>query len=245
MEAPIRLRVVVPIVGLSEAALANRKEMLDRHKEGRTQVEFAVIRAGPSSIESAYDEQYAGHEVLREVARAEREGADAVIVWCADDPALDAARELVRIPVVGPGAASYYVAGMLSGRFTVISIVEQLVPQTRRLVEAAGLDSKLASVRTIDVPVLDIESAEEETFRRMVREAEAAIREDRAEAIVLGCMGLINLAERLAAHFREKGTPIPVVSPAIASLKVAEMLVSLGLSHSKLSYPSPRKVEGL
>lgn len=239
MDAPIHIRVVVPIVGLSEAALANRKEILDRYKENRTRIEFRVIREGPSSIESAYDEQLAGPEVVREVVRADKEGADAVIIWCADDPALDAAREVVRIPVVGPGAASLYVAAMLADRFTVITVVEQLASSVWRHVQTMGLGGRLSSVRAIDIPVLGIEDDGQETFLRMAREAEEAVREDGAQAIVLGCMGMINLSERLTTHLQTNGMPIPVVNPAIASLKVAEMLVSLGLSQSKLSYAPP------
>jgi len=44
--------------------------------------------------------------ILDEVVRAEREGADAVIVDCALDPSLPALREAVEIPVVGAGQSA-------------------------------------------------------------------------------------------------------------------------------------------
>jgi Asp/Glu/hydantoin racemase len=34
---------------------------------------------------------------------------------------------------------------------------------------------------------------------------------------------------------------VPVVDPALAALKMAETFVSLGLAHSKFSYPFPPK----
>lgn len=245
MNKKFRIRVLVPLTGLDERVLDNRRKMLDQFKGPRTEIEFAVIGSGPSSIESAYDEAYGAQDTLREVVRAEQEGVDAVIIWCAADANLEPARELVHIPVVGPASASYHLASLLADRFMVLTVLSHLAPLTRRLVEVAGLGRKLTSVRAIDIPVLDMEHAEDELFNRAVQQAEAAVAEEGAEAIVLGCMGMINLSERLAAHFRERGSPIPVINPGFASLKMAETLAVLGLSHSKLTYPTPRKVEGL
>lgn len=243
MKERIRIRVIVPITGLSVAALDNRKETLNRFKADSTEVDFTVIREGPSSIESIYDEEYAAQETLRELVRAEQEGANAAILWCAGDPVIGAARELVSIPVVGPGEASFHVAAMLADRFTVLTTLSSLIPMTRRQVQASGLLTKLASVRALELPVLDLESVEDEAFQRAADAVQQAIREDGAEAIVLGCMGMINLSEKLAAHFRDKGVSIPIVNPGISSLKVAEMLATMRLSHSKITYPMPRKTE--
>jgi len=245
IEGTIRIRAIVPITGLSEEALENRKAALDRYRALGTEIDFAVIRVGPSSIESVYDEEYASHEVLCEVVRAEKEGFHAVILWCAGDPVIEAARELVTIPVVGPGEASFHIAAMLSDRFTVLTTLASLIPMARRQVHAAGLSEKLASVRAIELPVLELEIAEEETFEKALCEVEKAIKEDGAEAIVLGCLGMINLSEKLADHFRDKGVSVPIVNPGLSSLKMAETLARLRLSHSKITYPTPRKTEGL
>ena len=89
-----------------------------------------------------------------------------------------------------------------------------------------------------------MEGAEDELLMRAVAEAEAAIEQDGAEALVLGCMGMINLSDQLAAHFEQKGMPIPVVNPAFASLKMAETLAWMRLAQSKITYPLPLKTEG-
>lgn len=242
---PVRIRVVMPLTGLSEATVASRKETLQRLKGPQTEVEIVVIREGPSSIESAYDEAYAARETLREVVRAEQEGADAAIIWCAGDANLVPARELVSMPVVGPAGASFHIAGMLADRFTVLTILSELKPWARRLVGSYGLEGRLASVRAIDIPVLELEKSEDRLLEKAVDESVKAIVEDGAAAIVLGCMGMIHLSDRLAVRLREKGFAVPVINPAFACLKVAEMLVEMRLSHSKVSYPLPRKVEGL
>lgn len=45
--------------------------------------------------------------------RAESEGYDAVVLYCFSDPAVDACREVVSIPVVGGGQASCLLAPLV------------------------------------------------------------------------------------------------------------------------------------
>lgn len=58
--------------------------------------------------------------------------------------------------------------------------------------------------------------------------AGAAVREDAAEVIILGCAGLAGYAEDV-----EQELGVIVLDPSPVALKTAEMLVSLGLRHSK------------
>ncbi|MEE8569675.1 MAG: hypothetical protein V3S97_01595 [Candidatus Bathyarchaeia archaeon] len=61
--------------------------------------------------------------------------------------------------------------------------------------------------------------------------------EDGAEAVIPGNMSL----SFLQAHAEfEKRLGIPVLDPASLAVKMAEVMVSLGLSHSKVAYPKPR-----
>ncbi len=66
-------------------------------------------------------------------------------------------------------------------------------------------------------------------------EIERALDEDGAEAIVLGCAGMTDLARELQEIYG-----VPVIDGVAAAVKQAETLVSLGLSTSKRgSYASP------
>ena len=58
--------------------------------------------------------------------------------------------------------------------------------------------------------------------------------EDGAEVLVLGCTGMTGMAERLSHELN-----VPVIDPIPTAVKLAEMLVGLGLSHSKLAFPVP------
>jgi allantoin racemase len=63
--------------------------------------------------------------------------------------------------------------------------------------------------------------------------------EQGAEALVLGCGATTGLAAQVT---QELG--IPVLDPGLTAMKYAEMLVDLGLSHSKRTYPhNPRVMQ--
>ena len=89
--------------------------------------------------------------------------------------------------------------------------------------------------------MLELNSDRNATFKRAVEVGRAMIEEDRADVLVTGCG---TLSFRAAELQEELG--VPVVNPLRSALLLAELLVSSGLSHSKRSYPTPRKIaEGL
>jgi allantoin racemase len=104
------------------------------------------------------------------------------------------------------------------------------------------LASRLASVRAIDVPVLDLLQARSACAGPLAREAVLAVENDGAEAIVLGCTGMAGLAAPVVDELRRRGLPrIPVIDPRNAALAVAAGLVEMDLTHSRLAYPVPAK----
>ena len=60
------------------------------------------------------------------------------------------------------------------------------------------------------------------------------MREDGADVIVLGSTTMHQSAGWLAQNL-----PIPVINPGLVAYKQAELLVQLGLSHSKKAFPHP------
>ena len=67
-----------------------------------------------------------------------------------------------------------------------------------------------------------------ETLDTMRRVIEAAIREDRSDAIVLGCAGMTDLTQRLSKEFG-----LPVIDGLSCAVTMAEALVAAGLRTSK------------
>jgi allantoin racemase len=193
-------------------------------------IEIKSIRRGPETIEQALDEVLAGEAILSEVLRAETDGADAVIVDCALDPILSASRQAVHIPVIGAGQASYALALTLGDRFSIVGPLKCLIPEYRRRIHEYGLSDRLASIRSIDVPILDLLS--DQAIEAFVREGRLAIEDDQADVLVLGCTGMSPAMPRL-----QQMLEVPVVDPAGAAIALAETLIRLNLTHSGTAFP--------
>ena len=207
-----------------------------------TRVVAVNPETGPESIEGYYDEALSMPGVLAEIARGEARGVAGHIIACFDDTGLDAARALARAPVVGIGEAAFHVASLVAGRFSVVTTLGRSVPALEQNLARYGLAARCARVRASEVPVLALERREADACKRIDAEIEAAKREDRAEAIVLGCAGMVDLAAELAARHA-----LPVVDGVTAAILLIEALVRLGLSTSKLggyAFPLPKRIAG-
>ena len=159
---------------------------------------FAVNPQGtPVSIEGYYDEAMSVPGVLTVVQNVSN--ADAVIIACFDDTGLDAARCLTDRPVIGIGEAAYHFASMISNKFSVVTTLARSVPALEHNLHKYGLATRCARVRSSEVAVLELEHAGSDACNRISAEIGRAVAEDRAEAIVLGCAGMADLAGRLQA----------------------------------------------
>lgn len=84
--------------------------------------------------------------------------------------------------------------------------------------------------------VLDLERDPDAAVEAIVKAAVDAVETDRAEVICLGCGGMAGLRQRVIEQ-----TGVPVVDGVAAAVTVAESLVRLGLSTSKIrTYAPPR-----
>ena len=226
---------------LGAAEVRRREAILQGWAFEGTEVSATDVRNGVCSIESSYEELLAAPGGIDRIRALETEGVDAAIIGCFGDPGLEAAREMVTLPVIGPGEASMLLAAQLGHRFGVLAVFDSLAATHRGQAFRAGVLDKLCSVRGIEVPVLELASEPDRTFARIVDVARAAIDRDGAEVLVFGCMSMsfLDVAPRLS---RETG--VPVINAAQAALKAAESLVSIGLSHSRKAYPLPPKMRG-
>jgi allantoin racemase len=225
---------------LGPAEVARRREFLRTRAAPGVEVEVWSLADGPPSIESAWEAALVVPELTRLVVQARAEGFDAVIVGCFSDPGLEALRELVDIPVIGPGSSAVHLAAQLGTRFTIISPLGGGDGRVMARLRALGLADKFASVRGIGMSVLDLARDREVVLERVSEVARAAVREDGADVFVLGCMsmGFVGITDDVG-----KRLELPVVNPVVAALKTAEMVVAMGLSHSKAAYPIPPKLE--
>lgn len=193
---------------------------------------------GPASIEGFYDEAFAVPGLIRALGQAE--GVDAGVIACFDDTGLDAARSFAPFPVVGICEAALLTAGQIAKRIVVVTTLGRSVAPLEELVERYGYGRRV-EVRACEVPVLALE--EPGSGARDKLEAEIARALDHgAEAIVLGCAGMADLAADLSKKFGA-----PVVDGVAAAVRQAEALVGLGLTTSRrgaYAMPLPKAYAG-
>jgi len=217
-------------------------EVAKRYASEGTEVTCIHLQKGPESIENQYDEAFAVPGVLEEVGKAEEEGYDGVLISCFGDPGLKPARELANIPVVGTAESSMLFASALGQRFSIITVLRDVVPLMKDNARVLGIE-KLAAIRYIDIPVLALEN-EEKLLKALYDESLKAVQHDGAHVIVIGCTGMVDVAWSLYKMLKEeKGYDVPVIDPAVISLKFLESLISLGLKQSKLTYMTPSEKE--
>jgi allantoin racemase len=227
----MRIKVILPNSSpeLARDRIKDRKAVLCKD----TEIEVVCLPHGPVSVENASDEARAISFILDEIIKSEQEGYDAVTIDCAFDPFPRAIKETATIPVVIGAEASRMLAMALGDKFSVIIAVPTAIPLVRHNVEASLMGPRLASVRAIDMPVLELLDHEKAKIA-ILNEAKKAIEEDGAHVIILGCAGMSPILTYLQHHLQ-----VPVIDPGGAALKIAESLVFLGLTQSKRCYPPP------
>jgi allantoin racemase len=192
---------------------------------------------GTHSVESHVDEAYNAPFILEQIVKAEKEGCDAIVIDCACDPILDAAREVCRVPVIAPRNSALHIALTLGTKFSIITVQGQsLLRCMQEGVRKEGLGSFCASVRHLTMPVLDISKNPKDTQKKLLTMCKRVIEEDGADVIVLGCTALSHEVD-LEPIMKE--TSVPVLDPWVIAIHMAHTLVEIGLTHSKVAYPSP------
>ncbi|WP_342511042.1 aspartate/glutamate racemase family protein [Sporosarcina sp. FSL K6-1522] len=232
----MKVKVILPIT----STIFNEEvvQEFEFYASPDTEIGMTNLSVGPESIESEYDEALCLPDFLAKAIAAEEEGYDAVISDCFADPGVKAAREVLSIPVIGPGEASMLYASSLASSFSVVTVLPNVISMIKNVSKLAGLDCKLASVRYVSIPVLEVQD-KERLVHALYAEMVRAIEEDHAHALVLGCTGFLGVASELQERLKDAGYEVPVIDPAFASLQLAESLVTMKVKQSRLTYMTP------
>lgn len=205
-----------------------------------TEVVAVTSPMGPASIEGYYDEAFAVPGLIAAIAEGERGGAEAAIVACFDDTGLDAARCAAGVPVIGICEAALVTAGQIAKRVAVVTTLARSVVPLQELVRRYGYAERVR-VSACDVAVLALDEPGSGAREKLEAEIAKAV-EAGAEAVVLGCAGMADLARALSERFG-----LPVVDGVAAAVKQAEALVALGLKTSRVgayARPAPKRYDG-
>jgi allantoin racemase len=221
--------------------VARRQKVLQDCAAAGTEVAVEPTASGPASIESAHDAGLVVPELIRLAPRAQERGFEAIIIGCYSDPGLDALREMLSVPVIGPGAASLHLAAQLGTRICVLTPTGRGYGRVAARLRGLGIGPLLASVRGIGLSVMDLAQQKPGALDKAAEAAGVAVTQDGADVLVLGCMSMAFLPGICNALGKKVG--VPVVNPVIAALKTAEACIAMQLSHSKKAWPVPKAQE--
>lgn len=234
-ETRILYHLVAPldvVVGPDE--IARRERFLNDRSQPNVKVSVTVPQRGGDSIESSRDAAIVAPYLLEGLERAEQSGFDAAIIGCFSDPALDAARESLSIPVIGPGIASVHLALQFGERISILTPNRGDPGRSRAFMRSMGLEHFLASVRGVGLSVPQLAAADETAFTKIVDAAAKCVNEDGADVLILGCMSMAFLDPTPELMRR---IDLPVINPVLAALNTAEIASALGLRQSRARWP--------
>jgi Asp/Glu/hydantoin racemase len=198
--------------------------------------------------------------VVREACEAGRHNA--IVLLGGGDPGHVESREIGRrfgVAVTSCANAQMHVATMLGDRFSIIDISETHNMRMRDLVVQYRYSDRCASIRNIDFPLprppftdtrpIDVEKARAERgetsdmLEAALAAAIAAIEDDGAEVLVLGCSAAYWMQSHLERRLAQIGWDVPVLEGYRCAIEQAKLMVDLGLTASGVAFPvdHPRK----
>ena len=232
-----RIKMILPVPVPPEALAMFAAQLPEHLRRPDIDVVFTGTRGGARLLDSAYERTLADAFVLEAGAGAEDEGYAAVCINSMSDSALPALRSRLTIPVVGPAQTCYLLACDLGRRFSVVTMWDRWKPLTEKVITEHGLGHRLASVRSIgvrpDAQAL-LSGKEDSVFPALLSAAQACIEEDGADVIILGSTTM-----HQSHAFLADALDVPVLNPGLVAYKMCEMLLDLGLSHSRRAYIGP------
>ncbi|MES2712441.1 MAG: aspartate/glutamate racemase family protein [Pseudomonadota bacterium] len=197
--------------------LARANEALPRLGLTSLRLEAVTAPFGARYIATRAAVAIAGHAVLDALAAHLRPDHDGAIIACFGEPGLDAAREILPVPVQGMAEASLAIAHRVASRITFLTGGAAWVPMLEEFCRVRGLGQDRVLVRAV-APTGDMIAADPEAALALLAEAARDAAASGCGAVVLGGAGLAGLAQRL-----EGAVPVPVLdSLDCALLRAAE-----------------------
>lgn len=228
----MKILIINPDYGMTQEEMALRCRILEEYTAPDTQLAMVCPQNSGVELNSALDVVLAAPEIVQLAADGQNAGFDAVILYCFSDPVIDACREALRIPVIGGAQASCLAALNVCRSFGVILADEARLPEKKRFLRTLGVDpSCIAQIAAADMRGVDPWQNRELALARLAECGQQMVA-DGSEAIVLGCLSFLGLAQPLAEVLG-----VPVIDPAVAAVCTAESTVRQNLLTSKISYP--------
>lgn len=197
-------------------------------------------KAGPESLESWRDYQFAGVAVLPLLY--EYPEVDGIVLACFGDPGLFALKEVASVPVVGIAEAAMALATLVGGSFGIIAGMSRAVYLMDSMVRTYGLEARYAGTVALDMRVLSFEEDRHATLKNLEKAGRELVKRG-ADTVLLGCAGLTSFIDDMTEHL-----PVAVIDPVEAGCRMLRVIVEshLNTSHGGIfSRPAPQRMHNL
>ena len=214
------------------------QKVIEQTKSKDTEVIIRYLKKGMTDLrEFAYSclHYINDREVFEAILGAEREGFDAVLIYCFSDPVITEARQAMNIPVLGLAQPSILFAQMMGARLGVVAMSPESAGRNEELLlKYAPRERVMLPIRHMPIPVNEqakmMEDARQgvEAFKEVAR----TYIKDGAEVIIPAC-GAVSLALRFAPGCPElpqgltEVDGVPIIDTVGCAIKWAEMMTSL------------------
>jgi allantoin racemase len=204
----------------------------EARRVGSPGTEFVEVTApfGPRYIGTRATIAIAGHAAVDALAQvlAEDQRFDAAILAGFGAQGVPALQEMAPFPVVDMLTASVGAALLLGRKFSALTGGERWVPMLEEQIEAFGLGSRLASVRSIPLTGAEIAKDQEKALSLLAELAETCVREDGADCVILGGAAVAGLHRRMADR-----VSVPLLDSVATSVAMAELLARVATKPTK------------
>lgn len=213
----LRVHIISPLKA-TEADLARRQRRYGDRAGPNTKVTVANLEGGPAALNSSGDILSSAAAIFAQGSELSSADADAILVDCVFDPAVQELREATGLPIFGPTATTLPLVGMVAPNFSIIARSPRQCELLANLVELYGYGEQLQSLRALGISYPEAKTPE--IFNRvMVERLRQATAEDGAQAIMFGSTTMA-----LTDEMRQAANHVPLFMPGMVTLGVMEQL---------------------
>lgn len=233
----MKIKVLMTDKAMQRPVMDDRERMLSAAVSPGTEISVDCIRKGPDELDCHTDEAFAAPELVKMAIQAEKDGYDAIVIYCFSDVGLEALRENVKIPVIAPGEVTLSVAQTLCSRFVVVTGAGWNIPRTyRRMMRNCIAREKMQAVLALDIPAekMRVNPMRPESIWNWSRGSGGKYQ---ADGVILGCLGMAGYGDEL-----ERKYPVKVLDPAFIAVAYAESAYASAFGPFPAQYhPLPTK----
>ncbi len=235
------MRILVVNPNTSNSMTQAIGDIARRYASPGSEIVALSARYGASSIDSSFESLLSAVAVMDRVSTYVGD-FDAVVLAGFGEYGREGVQEISAAPVFDIAECSAHVAQLIGRSYSVVTTLSRSIAAIEDRLAVAGLTARCASVRAAGLSTSDVERDPEQAMRKIVETARVAVEVDGAEVLCLGCAGMAGLDEAIAGELG-----VPVVDGVAAGVRLAEAVVGLGLSTSRVctyAAPEPKTVIG-